>query len=91
MNEEILLRQNENGEFEPYEPYATIEIDTEEDFDKIKSAIEKQRAEKPFEVNEKVPYITWKCPICGKRHTTVEKVNHCDNCGQKIDWTGAEG
>lgn len=59
-------------------------------FDIAILAVDKQRAEKPFEVNEKVAYITWKCPICGKRHTTVEKVNHCDNCGKKIDWTEGE-
>ena len=90
MNEEILLRQNENGEFESYEPYATIEIDTEEDFDKIKSAIDKQKPMKPAEADDREGCVTWMCPACERVHFTEWKTNYCSECGQKIDWTEGE-
>lgn len=97
MNKEILLRQNENDEFELYEePYAIIEISTEEDFDKIKEAVGKQKAMKPTgftaKENVKIGNATWRagttiyhCPRCYGLISIIYK--HCSECGQKIDWS----
>lgn len=30
------------------------------------------------------------CPVCGK-DICVEQPNYCSNCGQRIDWDGANG
>lgn len=91
MNEEILLRQNKNDKFELYkQPYAIIEIGTKEGFDKIKSAIDKQKAMKPAEADDREGCVTWMCPVCERVHFTEWKTNYCSECGQKIDWTGVE-
>lgn len=97
MSEEILLIPNEEGKFEAYEPYVTLHIDTEEDYDKIKEAVGKQKAMKPTgftaEEDVKIGNATWRagttiyhCPRCYGLITIIYK--HCSECGQKIDWTG---
>ena len=99
MSDAILLRQNENGEFESYEPYITIAIDTEEEYEKIKEAVKKQKAMKPTgftaKENVKIGNATWRagttiyhCPRCYGLITIIYK--HCSECGQKIDWTEGE-
>ena len=30
------------------------------------------------------------CPVCGK-DICVDKPNYCSECGQRIDWSGANG
>ena len=64
------------------EPYATIEVATEEDFNEIKAAIEKQ---KPMKVKKTDDF--W-CPVCdtwlGQHHSHYP---YCYRCGQKLDWS----
>lgn len=89
-NTEILLRMNKDGVFEKYEePFAVIECQTEEDFNRIKIAIEKQNPKK-FEI--------WNgqcsCPNCKYlfgNYKTFKTLIHwempyCKNCGQALDW-----
>lgn len=99
MHDEIKLIQNNNGEFVLYEPYATVDYMTEEDFIFVQKAVEKQTPRKP------TPHVgkyatSYYCPACGEPHYTVvndgsyfpngKKVNYCDKCGQKIDWEGID-
>ncbi len=53
MSDEIVLRCNENGEWEKYEPYATVECPTEEDYNLLVRALEHYRETengKPVEI-----------------------------------------
>ena len=86
-NDEITLRMNEDGVFEKYEePFAVIECQTEEDFKQIKTALEKQKPQKPkITIKGTTDYNTnTLCPICGKMVRLCEKF--CCNCGQALDW-----
>ena len=39
-NDEILLRMTEDGSFGIYEPYATVECETKEDYDRLFELVE---------------------------------------------------
>lgn len=65
------------------EPYVTIEVETEEDFDFLNERVEKQIAKKPKIFHGSVLTL-YPCPICGAK---VKSCNYCPGCGQKIDWS----
>lgn len=81
------------------EPYITVEVATEKDYEFLKNRVEKQKAKKPIgvDLHGKVSENEHKfvCPICenflaGRR--TVEETpellpGYCCVCGQKIDWS----
>lgn len=91
MIKELIFTVSEDGTLIPYdEPFATIDVDTEEDFEKIKSAIDKQKPMKPAEADDREGCVTWMCPVCEWVHFTEWKTNYCSECGQKIDWTEVE-
>lgn len=46
-------------------------------------ALEKQILKKPIEHETKFAQI-YECPSCG--YIDVYGQEHCDNCGQKLDW-----
>lgn len=59
----------------------------------IKQALEKQIPKKPKTFT--LPYsnriISNLCPVCNNDEIDHEyKKTHCDNCGQKIDWSDTE-
>ena len=47
-------------------------------------ALEKQILKKPIEHEAKFAPI-YECPSCG--YIDVYGQEHCDNCGQKLDWS----
>lgn len=94
MNEFSIVYNEKTGTWEhKKEPYATIEIETQEDFEKIKIAIEKQNRKKPdyegdgYDDSGNLIYDTWICPCCGDRYEIdYEMHRFCPVCGQAIDW-----
>ena len=79
--------------------FFTFVEELEEDFNKTKEAVEKQKAMKPTgftaKENVKIGNATWRagttiyhCPRCYGLITIIYK--HCPECGQKIDWTGVK-
>lgn len=98
MTEEFyFLKQNEDGEFEQHEPYITVSVDTEEDYEFMKQAIEKQKPKKPKgETDPMFGDITTVCPTCGNANLVNPFVrsrvyDYCPNCGQKLDWSEENG
>ena len=99
MSKEILLIPNEEDKFEAYEPYATLHIDTEEDYNYLKEAVERQRPLKPKKVlatrdirigngTFRAGTSVYKCSRC---YTFVSaSYDYCPYCGRKIDWTVLE-
>ena len=80
MNEEgIILRQNENGEWVVYEPYTTIDVETEEEFEFLKEAVEKQ---KPKQLHQ-YANGTEHCPSCDANLTGMG-FKFCVECGQAL-------
>ena len=88
MTEEFyFLKQNEDGEFEQHEPYITVSVDTEEDYEFMKQAIEKQKPKKPIKAQEHIRYaMCYVCPNCGKTFSGTGIANYCYHCGQRLDW-----
>lgn len=92
---ELLLRYDSDVEArrEVKEPYITIVVETEEDFNFIQDAIAKQTAEKPLDITE--PVVKWGiCPVCkglpevfGRPQRVLESFLYCPQCGQKLDWS----
>ena len=92
---ELLLRYDEDAGAwrEVKEPYITIEIETEEDFNFIQDAIAKQTAKKPLDITE--PVVKWGiCPVCkglpevlGRPQRVLESFLYCPQCGQRLDWS----
>lgn len=89
---EILLRPNEEGKFESYEPYTTISIDTEEDWKFLQEALKKAKAKLPYLSGDgyadgAMVYDMWKCPNCGMEYEMeYEEHKYCPECGQAIKW-----
>lgn len=88
----IMLRMNEDGTWaKKEEPYTTIECPTEEDYNSLIKATEKQIPMKPTEINNECGYFV--CPAC---EFTVGYMDNCHNhnycliCGQKLDWDCGE-
>ncbi|MDD6988753.1 hypothetical protein [Ruminococcus sp.] len=92
MTEEFyFLKQNEDGEFEQYEPYITVSVNTEEDYEFMKQAIEKQKPKKPIKAQEHIRYaMCYVCPNCGKTFSGTGIANYCYHCGQRLDWSNID-
>ena len=57
--------------------------------DECRAAVEKQRLKKPIQITStKMDGKIGKCPCCGS--IIGEDMIWCDDCGQKIDWSGEE-
>lgn len=94
----ITFRMNKDGTWEKYEPYMTIDCPTEEDFEYLKAALEKQHKEPVVIVDEQDrEFLDYCCPRCkvtlqqklkAAKNATVHKSKYCDECGQALDWTG---
>ena len=62
------------------------EIGTPEE---CRAAVEKQRVKKPIQITStKMDGKIGKCPCCGS--IIGEDMIWCDDCGQKLDWSGEE-
>lgn len=97
-----LVYDEKTETWETKEIYATIDVATEEDYNKLKERIEKQKAKKPLGVDlhkkESGNIHLWVCPICeifllGRRMADEKPSlhpNYCPGCGQKLDWSDIE-
>ena len=57
--------------------------------EECRAAIEKQRVKKPIQITStKMDGKIGKCPCCGS--IIGEYMIWCDDCGQKLDWSGEE-
>ena len=63
----------------------------------LKELVDKETPKKLKRKTDKDGRILWVCPTCGdvykKFWSEVETVTHrkhCDNCGQKLDWSEEE-
>ena len=76
---EIMLRANENGEWDVYEPYTTIVVETEEDYKILEDAVAKQKA-KDIHI-----YANGEehCPNCDANLTGMG-FRFCVECGQAL-------
>lgn len=92
MTEEFyFFKQNKDGEFEQYEPYITVSVDTEKDYEFMKQAIEKQKPKKPIKAQEHIRYaMCYVCPNCGKTFSGTGIANYCYHCGQRLDWSNID-
>ena len=78
-----MLEIDENSNAREYkEPYATIDCETEEDFNRLKKAFEKSVLVKPY----KVCIVEYECPKCHKRLC----IDYPCKCGQMIDWSDTD-
>lgn len=87
MNEDgIMLSMNEDGTWGLYEePFATIEFNTEKDYESFNEIFARN---KPFKVCEGTEgEFDWYCK-CGTylSQTKCEDIKYCISCGQKLDW-----
>lgn len=55
MAGEILLRMNEDVTWGPYDPYATIDCDTKEDYERLVELVERGKKAKWIPVTERLP------------------------------------
>ena len=90
MSEELVIRYNEKtGCWEKHEPFATIDVMTEEEFNLIKAAVEHyQKRGHWIEVDDGVQIGDGKhleCSECGVWKKDRQKSNFCPNCGLKMD------
>lgn len=91
MDNEIMFTIGEDGVLREYkEPYATIECETEEDFEKLKESFERHNKAKKPDFTDEYCDVAY-CPNCGKFEfedgTTTWMYNYCPECGQKLDWS----
>lgn len=91
---EITLRQNDDGKWDVFEPYTTIVVETEESFKFLKNAVKKATAEKPKEIKlqTRISYVCT-CGITLKwvqhfpnEFTWGNEPDYCSHCGQKLKW-----
>lgn len=69
-------------------PYVTLE-----DLRNAISALDKQIPKKPLNVANSIEDLRfdWTCPSCKRQFIGASYcVNHCVDCGQKLDWTEGE-
>lgn len=76
----------ENGKWEVRkEPFAVIECESEESYNKIKQLIERDKKKKPAIVQvENYAYPSYRCPDCDMFVSSLD--NYCKECGQALDW-----
>jgi hypothetical protein len=85
----LILALNEDGTLGiKKEPFATIECPTEEDYNTLVEAVEKQVPLKPIKDREQgIRYTSaYSCPTCEGGFTGTGIARHCYHCGQKLDW-----
>lgn len=91
MSREIMLIENKEGNWQ--EPFATICIESKEEFDELNKALEKQKPKKVEEFMERTEEFSsfykldFMCPSC--ENATIcqpYRPNYCKHCGQKLDW-----
>lgn len=65
-----------------------------EEFDLLQELVDKATPKKLKNKTDKDGRLLWVCPTCGdvymKFWNDVETIScrkHCDNCGQKLDWS----
>lgn len=92
--QELLLRYDEDaGSWrEVKEPYITIDVETEEDFNFLQDAVAKQTAKKPYsrqEGSQKAFYCQCKHYLGDEEDFELEYLRpvYCDECGQRLDWS----
>lgn len=66
----------------------------------IRQALDKQEFKKPIKCKLESPVkignirfgkgteILSKCPVCNNWVNGAKEQNYCDNCGQRLDWSG---
>ena len=82
MEQEILLRQNKDGLWEEYNPFTTIECETEEDFLELEKAIKHYKNHGHYVIDENGNAYCNKC----KRIDDGASVHfYCPFCGAKMD------
>ena len=89
--DEILIKQDVDGKFKQYEPYATAFFDNEEDLLKVEEAVEKQnpmKLQKEEMFNGLYEYTLGTCPRCSNElyHDEGSERTYCPFCGQRLDW-----
>lgn len=77
---EIMLRANENGEWDVYEPYTTIVVETEEDYKILEDAVTKQKAKDIHIYTNGEEH----CPSCDANLTGMG-FKYCVECGQALN------
>ena len=88
MRDEVRLIQNKDGKFELYEPYATVDYMTEEDYKFVEAAVQKQTPQRPAK-----PGRYSVCPSCNRFVFQHERTHgnldipFCKWCGQALDWS----
>lgn len=97
-----LIYDEKTETWETKKIYATVDVETEKDYELLKNRIEKQKAKKPLVVDlhkkESGNIHLWVCPICqifllGRRMADEKPSlhpNYCPGCGQKLDWSDIE-
>lgn len=92
--DELVLVIGEDGVARIHkEPYATVEVDTEEDYRQLQNAVERSNP-KRIKINL---WDKWmECPVCGNvlryEDDEVEDFPHfCSHCGQALDWGATDG
>lgn len=95
----IVLRCNEDGKWEQYEPYATIECPDKEDYDFIVRAVEHYKQSREGGdckkegqwLESKIPDEKYVCSVCGGAcwyydyQRELGKSRYCPSCGAKME------
>ena len=84
---QIILQLNDGGTWGiKQDPYAVIEVATEEDWEYLQGILERNKAKKPLEILSG----KYDCPNCKAHLPFGEQVQYkfCIDCGQRLDWTG---
>lgn len=91
MDNEIMFTIGGDDVLREYkEPYATIECETEEVYNRIVEAFEKHNnVKRPYTLHNTPNH--WYCETCGalvyyKEADTFPQM-FCQSCGQKLDWS----
>lgn len=90
MNLELIYDEKEKVWKEKPEPYITIEVETEDDYEEIKKALCRAGAESVVKDEDGV----FCCPHCGDEDYLYSEFeyrnNYCGKCGQALDWEDEE-
>lgn len=61
----------------------------EDDIKTLQELVDKETPKKPIRFIYKFYVSPYKCPVCKTiPHTCTQK--YCDECGQKLDWSGED-
>lgn len=88
MEKEFVVRYNEEtGLWEKYEPYATIDVATEEEFNMIAAAVAHYQRRGRWLPAPDIGDCCYRCSECGKvldRHREDDD-EYCAKCGLKME------